>query len=182
MEELVEAGNICRGIPLKSDLFDGWDGICKNNLKKQFDHLKTSTVYTGFLCNAMQLFNNKARLSVCGIVIYVKLGKELGKISDFVKYRKMPKSEIKTLMGNDSSCDYIVKIPPHVKQPPAMMMVIFMNVDTDTVLEYDNSTRKLNAPGDRSEETYKRNADYCFKQLQDSVKKIPSELIEKVSL
>ena len=177
MEELVEAGNICKGIPLKSDLFDGWEDIRKRNLKKQFDHLKTSTVYTGFLHNTMQLFNNKARLSVCVIVIYVKMGKELGKISDFVKYRKMPKSEIKTLIGNS-----IVKIPPHVQQPPAMMMVIFMNIDTDTIFEYDNSTRKLNAPGDRSEETYKRNADYCFKQLQDSVKQIPSELVEKVSL
>ena len=63
-------------IPLFSDLFDGWDEIHDRNLKKQFDHLKSCPIYNGLLCNAMQLFSNKARLAVCAIVVYVKMGKE----------------------------------------------------------------------------------------------------------
>ena len=174
-ETLSHMEKICKRIPLKSDLFHGWDGIRKSNLEKQFVHLKKCPVYTSFLCNAMQLFNNKGRLSLCGIVIYIKLGKELGKISDFVKYEKMPKSEIKKLKENMS-------VNTDLPQQPVMVLVAYKDIETDSIFRYDAKTCFLDTSGNRSVETYKRNANYCFKQLQDSVKKIPLELLEKVSL
>ncbi|GFH52345.1 predicted protein [Chaetoceros tenuissimus] len=180
MEELIQTEKTCKGIPLKSDLFDGWDDICKNNLKVQFDYLKESPICTGFYHNVMHFFNNKARLSLRAIVIYVKMGKELGQITSFVKYEDMPKSDFK-MVAEKVANNVIFEIPPHVQQT-VMTLIVYKNIETDTYLHRDRHICKLNKSGNTSVETYKRNADYCFKQLQDLVKKMPSDLVEKVSM
>jgi hypothetical protein len=180
MEELIQMEKASKGIPLKSDLFDGWEDIRKRNLKEQFDYLKKSPICTGFYHNVMHFFNNKARLSVCDIVIDVKMGKELGQITNFVKYEDMPKSDFK-MVAEKVANNVIFDIPPHVQQA-VMTLIVYRNIETDAFLYMDRHICKLNKSGYRPVETYKRNADYCFKQLQDLIKKIPSNLVEKVNL
>ena len=143
--------------------------------------MKKSPICTGFYHNVMHFFNNKTRLSLRAIVIYVKMGKELGQITNFVKYEDMPKSDFKMVAEKVAKNSVIFEIPPHVQQT-VMTLIVYKNIETDAFLHNDRHICKLNKSGHRSVETYKRNADYCFKQLQDLVKKMPPNLVEKVSL
>lgn len=94
----------------------------------------------------------------------------------------MAKSEIKTKFENSPIC-YMLELPPYLQQLlPVMVMVVCRNIETNIDLYLDHNDHNLNTSGDESVETYKRNVDYCSKQLQDSVKQIPSHVVEKVSL
>ncbi|GFH52357.1 hypothetical protein CTEN210_08833 [Chaetoceros tenuissimus] len=181
-ENLLQTEEIYKYLPLKSDLFDGWDEIRKSNLKKQFDYLNNSNTFTGFLSNALQLFHNKIRLSVCGIVVYVQLGKELGQITNFIKYEDMPKSEFKKLM-KDASVNDIREIPPNLlHKPPVMAVVLYKDIETNAELGVEGQMCILNKLGKGSVKKRKKDADHSFKQLQSFFEKMPSHIIEKVTL
>ncbi|GFH52346.1 hypothetical protein CTEN210_08822 [Chaetoceros tenuissimus] len=177
MKELIKEEMLCKRVPLKSDLFNGWDAICKSNLKKQLDYLNKSPIYTGFFHNTMHLFNNKARLSLRGIVIYVKLGKDLGQITNFVKYQDMSQSDFKMVAEKAD----IFEIPPQMQQP-VFVVVAYKNIETGTSIYLDRQICTLNKLGNRTTKRYKKDTDDSFKQLGGLVKQMPSDLVEKVSL
>lgn len=181
-DKLIQTEDIYKYLPLKSDLFDGWDAIQESNLKKQFDYLNNSSTFIGFLGNALQLFHDKIRLSLCGIVIYVSLGKELGQITNFIKYQDMPKSEFKRLMKNASVND-IKEIPSNLlHKPPVMAVVLYKDIETNSELGLDGQMCTLNKLGKGTVKKRKKDADHSFKQLQSFFEKMPSHIIEKVTL
>ncbi|GFH53815.1 hypothetical protein CTEN210_10291 [Chaetoceros tenuissimus] len=179
MKQLIEDEMLCKRIPLKSDLFDGWDEIRKSNLQKQIDYFNKSATFTGCLDNVMNFFNSKERLSVGGIVIYVKLGKELGQITNFVKYEDMPQSDFMASAQKAFPNSEIPKIPPHLQQS-VIVAVAYKNIETDAYLAFDRQICTLNTLGSRTTNRYKKDANDYFKQLQELVKKMPSHFVEKV--
>ncbi|GFH52355.1 hypothetical protein CTEN210_08831 [Chaetoceros tenuissimus] len=178
----------CSHIELKSPLFEGWGDIMMNNMQSQINHLKELPVYVGFVQNALKLFCGKARHGKHGIMINIKMGKEIGQIAEFLKYEDMPMSKIDKLFGKlqtfDSNRSETVSNlhATHLQAKNTTVLICFIDSEKSDGLFFDMVTCTWNKSENRPAETYKRNADYCFKQLQDSVRKIPLELLEKVSL
>ena len=180
--------NLCSQIKLKSPLFDGWEDIVENNMQRQINHLKELPVYVGFVQNALKLFCGKARHGMHGIMINIKMGKEIGQIAKFLKYEDMPLSKIDKLFGKLQSfapnrSETVKNLHATNVQPKNTTVLLwFIDSEKKDGLFLDSVICTWNKSENRPAETYKRNADYCFKQLQDSVQKIPLELLEKVSL
>lgn len=120
-------------------------------------------------------------------MINIKMGKEIGQIAEFLKYEDMPISKIDKLFGKICSTrnrSETVNNPhaTHLRPKGTVVLICFIDSEKCDGLFVDSVACAYNKSENRAVETYKRNADYCFKQLQDSVRKIPLELIEKVSL
>lgn len=83
---------------LKSDLFQGWDKVRVRNLKQQIDYLKSTTAYSGFIENALKLFcTHSKQKDAHGIMMDMKMGKEIGQIIHFQSYEDMCISKFKEL-------------------------------------------------------------------------------------
>ncbi|GFH48740.1 predicted protein [Chaetoceros tenuissimus] len=72
---------------LKSDLFRGWNPIRRNNLQKQMEQMNLGQSYTAFVQNALQFFCNKSLQNTHRIVVYMRMGKEIGQISQLLEYK-----------------------------------------------------------------------------------------------
>ncbi|GFH52341.1 hypothetical protein CTEN210_08817 [Chaetoceros tenuissimus] len=189
----------CTEIHLKSDLFQGWNHIRTTNLGNQIiQYLKRTQPYSGFVQNALQLYCNKPRHMTHGILVHLKIGKDIGKIEQFVKYEVMTLDEMKelarTMTGTRQQLEYVIEnemdvhnspklLQSRLRYPKNIMMVTgYVDTETRSVFFMDSGLCELIDLGSGSFKTCKRDADYCFNQLQQMVKQMPSGLVKKVSL
>ncbi|GFH52343.1 hypothetical protein CTEN210_08819 [Chaetoceros tenuissimus] len=191
---------MCMKTPLKSDLFQGWGAVRDRNFQKQNAHLKKSHLYSMFLQNALQLCSEKPRHLTHGINIHLKMGKEPGQIAEFLNYEVKPLSELKTLnngmadMASKKEQEYMTEYGLDVQNNPRllesrkrdpnviMIVICFQDKDTYSMYAIDSVFLPLDSSGKVTVKKCKKDADVCFKQLQDLLKKMPSELVEKVSM
>ena len=192
--------SMCMKTPLKSDLFRGWGAIRDRNFQKQNAHLKKSPLYSLFLQNAVQLFSKKPRHLTHGINIHLRIGKVPGQITEFLNYAVKPLSELKTLnnrmasMASKKEREYMTKYGLDVQNNPRllearkrdpntiMIVIYFQDIDLLSMYALDSVFLSLEKSGKASVKKCKRDADACFKELQGLVKKMPSDLVKKVSM
>lgn len=197
--DISSVDNLCRHVKLNSHLFQGWDALRASNFQRQIDFMKSSPAYLRFAQNALQLFCKKPRHMTHGLVLRIKLGKEIGEIAELVEYdvaslpaiRKLTEVRVKStkkqqlVVSNEID---ILKSPKLLKarqhNPKNIMMVIcFMDTETATAFIADSEVCELPLVRKGSKvKTCNRDAKKYFKQLQGMVKEVPSELVEKVSL
>ena len=198
--DLREVNYYCREVKLKSHLFQGWDAIRASNLQQQKDYLKCSQAYLRFAQNALQLLCNKPRHLTYGIVIHVRMGKEIGQIAELVTYgvehiaekimvnmkmRVRSKKKQKQFIQNELDVRNSPKLLMARQQNPnnIMMVICFVDMETETTFIVDSEICELPmVPKGKKVKTCNRDAKKYFKELQGMVKEMPSDLVEKVSL
>ena len=179
------------GTSLKSDLFQGWKAIRDRNFQKQIEHLKQSPLLSMFLRNALQLFSNKPKHLTHEIHFLVNMGKEPGEITKILDYRVESFAFTRDHLSSFASKQDRQKLKEgfdmHLesrKRDPIKIIVpiSFLYARTTSILALDFVSLPLDSSKKVAVKRCKRKADACFKQLQELVKKMPSHLVEKVSL
>ena len=123
-----------------------------------------------------------------------------GQITEFLNYAVKPLSELKTLnnrmasMASKKEREYMTKYGLDVQNNPRllearkrdpntiMIVIYFQDIDLLSMYALDSVFLSLEKSGKASVKKCKRDADACFKELQGLVKKMPSYLVEKVSM
>ena len=197
--DLREVYYYCREVKLNSHVFQGWDAIRASNLQQQTDYLKSSQAYLRFSQNALQLRCNNRKHLKHGIVIHLRMGKEIGQIAELVTYevkhiaeiivnmkmRVLSKRKQKELIENELDVRNSPKLLKARQQNPnnIMMVICFVDMETGTTFIADSEVCELPMiPKGNKVKTCNRDAKKYFKELQGVVKEMPSELVKKVSL
>ncbi|GFH61291.1 hypothetical protein CTEN210_17767 [Chaetoceros tenuissimus] len=174
--------NICPQVRLKSDLFRGWKSIRRNNLQKQMEHLGQS--YTSFVENALQFFSNKSLQNTHRIMISMVMGKEIGQISHLLGYKVMTIAELKEC--KEKSKIFVIHVEDIIGPQPLpctdiAIEIFFVDPEKCVAFEYTVFC-KVNNMQNKTAKQCKKAADKHYRKLQQSVKEMPSDLLEKVSL
>ncbi|GFH57264.1 hypothetical protein CTEN210_13740 [Chaetoceros tenuissimus] len=173
----------CAKSRMKSGLFRGWKSIRSNNLQKQMEQMNLGQYYTAFVQNALQFFCNKSLQNTHRIVVNVKMGKEIGQISQLLNYRVMPIAAFKECKEEVEKCFSHVE---DTKSRPLLCTetaIKTLFVDAELCFAFDFVLYcEVNVTQNKTAKQCKKAADKYFKKLQQEVKEMPSDLLEKVSL
>ncbi|GFH61295.1 hypothetical protein CTEN210_17771 [Chaetoceros tenuissimus] len=168
---------------LKSNLFRGWKSIQRKNLRKQIEQMNIGQSYTVFVQNALQFFCKKSLRNTHRIVIYMKVGKEIGQISRLLHYGIVSIAEFEEYKERLEKL--VIRVEDTESRPHSCteMAIETLFVDFDTCFCFDHSVFcGVNATQNKTAKQCKKAADKHFRKLQQSVKEMPSDLLEKVSL
>jgi hypothetical protein len=100
----------------------------------------------------------------------------------------------RTMSGTRKQLDFLIEnemdvynspklLQSRLRYPRNIMMVTgYIDTETRSAFFMDSGLCELIDSGSGSVKTCKRDADYCFNQLQQMVKQMPSGLVQKVSL
>ena len=173
--------NDCTHVRLKSNLFRGWKSIRRNNLQKQ---MKLGQSCTTFVQNALLFFCKKSLQNTHRIVVYVKMGKEIGQISQLNEYEIISIAELKKFKEENKKkiITYVEDIEsrPHSCNEMAFE-TLFVDLDICFAFEY-TAYCGVNVIQNKTAKQCKKAADKHFRKLQQEVKNISSDLLEEVSL
>ncbi|GFH61297.1 hypothetical protein CTEN210_17773 [Chaetoceros tenuissimus] len=173
----------CAQARLRSDLFRGWKSIRRNNLQNQIKKMKLGQSYTAFVQNALQFFCNKSLQNTHRIVVKVKMGKEIGQISEFYGYEVVSMAQFKECKVEVENL-FIHVEDTESRQPLCTEMAIkTLFVDNEICFTFDFVLNcEVNVTQNKTAKQCKKAADKHFRKLQQEINKMPSDLLEKVSL
>lgn len=181
-----------------SDLFNGWDVYHASNLEKQIKYLERSMEFCGFIQNGLNLYCGKRRHMTHGVVIYLKMAHELGKIAEFESYEVKTIEYIKNIFATEEvskadlalinaeidvhNCPKLIK--SRLKYPKNIIMVTcFVDVHTYSARMVRSLLCDLSDFGhDGTVKSCKQDADTWFHDLQMIVKRMPANLVKEVKL
>ncbi|GFH61298.1 hypothetical protein CTEN210_17774 [Chaetoceros tenuissimus] len=181
--DMHEIRNVCAGVRLKSGLFRGWKSIRRRNLQKQMEQMKPGHSYTVFVQNALQLVCNKSLRNTHRIVVYVKMGKEIGQISQLSHYLLAPIVDFK--ICQEECENFVIRMEDIESRSPTDTDIAIetLFVDTEVCFAFEYTVYcGVNDMQNKTAKQCKKGADKHFRKLQQSVKDTPSDLLEKVSL
>ena len=192
---------MCSEYHLKSELFHGWQDIRGKNLEKQVSHLKTTQSHANFVSNALHLSTKEPIHLTHGIMFHLKMGKEIGQIAEFVKYEIKSIDEIikdltevikskkdrQEVIMNQMDVHNSPNLLEARKKNPKTILAVTVYVDTDTKsMFYTDSgicdVSEIDVVGNLFVECCKTSADNFFKELQELVKRLPTDFVKSVSL
>ncbi|GFH48029.1 hypothetical protein CTEN210_04505 [Chaetoceros tenuissimus] len=175
--------NISPQVRLKSNLFRGWKSIRRNNLQKQMEQMNLGQSYTAFVQNALQFFCNKSLQNTHRIVVYTRMGKEIGQISQLLHYQVVSIAEFKEY--KEDIQEFVIHVGDIESRslPCTDMAIETLFTDSNICFGFDHTVLcAVNVIQNKSPKQCKKAADKHFRKLQKSVKEMPSDLLEKVSL
>ena len=174
----------CAQIHLKSDLFRGWNSIRRRNLQKQIEKMNLGQSYTAFVQNALQFFCNKSLQNTHQIIVNMKMGRGIGQISQFLEYHVVPIAESKKFKEAENFFIHVEDTESRSRQYTEMAILVeTFFVDPDTSFAFDFVLHcEVNVTQNKTANQCKKAADKYFRKLQQEVKEMPSDLLEKVSL
>ncbi|GFH61292.1 hypothetical protein CTEN210_17768 [Chaetoceros tenuissimus] len=188
LRKQIQSGIDLRAISmrLKSKLFRGWNIIRAQNVQKQIDHLKQKPMLSKFVQNALQKKHLTHRL-----IVELRMRHEIGQIYEFEKYRVVSVSVFQRhfdYMRSKRSGYREVSLgeldatasPQHSAKK--MMVPILFEDGVTGCFFFSSISFDETLSGNTCVRKSKKDADKCFRKLQQLVKQMPSELIEKVSL
>ncbi|GFH48028.1 hypothetical protein CTEN210_04504 [Chaetoceros tenuissimus] len=181
--DMFKLRNKCAGVSLKSDLFRGWKSIRRNNLQKQMEQMKLGQSYTEFIQSALQLFCKKTLRNTHRIIVNMNMGKEIGQISQFLDYKLVSIAEFKQI--KEELEKYIIHVEDIASQPPSCteMAIETLFIDFETCVDFEYIVFcEVDGMRNKTAKQCKKAADKQFRKLQKSVKEMPVDLLEKVSL
>ncbi|GFH61354.1 hypothetical protein CTEN210_17830 [Chaetoceros tenuissimus] len=169
----------CALVHLKSNLFRGWKSIRRSNLKKRMKQMELGQSYTAFVQNALQFFCSKSLQSTHQLVVDMKMGKEIGQISQLLDYKLWPMDKFEKVENVFNHVEGISSQPSSCTE--TAIKVLFLDIEISCSFEYTVFCG-VNVIRNKTAKQCKKAADKHFRKLQQSVKEMPSDLLEKVSL
>ena len=169
-------------VRLKSDLFRGWKSIRRNNIQKQMEQMNLGQAFTAFLQNALLSFCNKSLQNTHRIVVFMNMGKEIGQISQLLHYVVKPNTEFKEYK------EAVEKIMSHVEDtgsrplPCNKTTIETLFVDPEIFFAFEYTVLCGDGMPNKTAKQCQKDADNNYRKLQKSVKEMPSDLLDKVSL
>ncbi|GFH61299.1 hypothetical protein CTEN210_17775 [Chaetoceros tenuissimus] len=174
----------CAQVPLKSDLFREWESIRINNLQRQMEQMKLGHSYTVFVQNALQFFCKKSLQNTHRISVLMKMGQDIGQISKFLEYKVMTIAEFKEFkedVGNFVTRVEDIIEPQQLTFTDIATKILF--VDADACFAFEHTVFcGVNDMKNKTAKQCKKAAEKHFRKLQLEVKKMPADLLEKMSL
>ena len=173
----------CAQNRLRSDLFRGWKSIRRNNLQKQIRQMKVGQSCTAFVQNALQFFCKKSLQNTHRIVVYMRMGEEIGQISEFYEYEVVSMAQFKECKVEVENL--FIHVKDIESRPPSCteMAIKTLFVDQMVCFTFDVVVYcEANVTQNKTAKQCKKAADKHFQKLQQLVKDMPSDLLEKVSL
>ncbi|GFH44887.1 hypothetical protein CTEN210_01362 [Chaetoceros tenuissimus] len=181
--DMDEIRNRFAQVRLKSDLFRGWKSIRRNNLQKQIEQMNLGHSYTAFVQSALQFFCSKSQQKTHRIIVDVRMGKEIGRISQLLGYKVVPVAGFKKYQEEIEN--FVIRVEDiESQQLPCTELAIetlFVDVDICFAFEY-TAFCGVSGMYNKTTKQCKKAADKHFRKLQREVKEMPSDLLEKMSL
>ena len=155
-----------------------------NILQKQIEKMNLGQSYTAFVQNALQFFCNKSLQNTHQIIVNMKMGRGIGQISQFLEYNVVSIAESKKFKEAENFFIHVEDAESRSRQCTEMTMLVeTLFVDPDTSFAFDFVLQcEVNVTQNKTAKQCKKAADKHFQKLQQLVKDMPSDLLEKVSL
>ena len=116
-------------------------------------------------------------------MVKMLMGKEIGQISEFFKFRVVSIAEFKEYKEDIQKFVIHVEDTEFRSLPSTEMAIETLFVDSDVCFGFEYTVLcGVNVTKNKTAKQCKKAADKHFRKLQKSIKEMPSDLLEKVSL
>ena len=165
--DMLQLHNMCPKVRLKSNLFRGWKSIRRSNLQKQ---MKLSQSFTAFVQNALQFFCNKSLQNTHRIVVFMNMGKEIGQISQILRYGVVSIAEFKQMKEKLDKIIIRVEDIDSQTRPCTDMAIETLFLDSDACFGFEYTVLcGVNVIQNKTAKQCEKAEDKYFQKLKQDV-------------